>query len=131
MRRQLFNHLLWSVFQSSHILHITIYNSFLSLHEVGTLLHTLYYQLLAIISLSSNKNNLFLIHSKVGLFPGILAKNCSSTAIYFFRALAIQGLIADLRWWAPFSESNYLLSLISDAYIKALSKLDPTLVPDY
>ena len=48
----------------------------------------------------------------------------------FFRALAVQGLVADLRQWAPHSETNYPSSLIRDAYVEALDELDPTLVPD-
>ena len=47
----------------------------------------------------------------------------------FFQALAVQGLVADLRRWAPHLESNYPPSLISDAYVEALGELDPTLVP--
>ena len=48
----------------------------------------------------------------------------------FFQALAVQGLVADLRRWAPHSESNYPSSLIRDAYVEALGELDPTLFPD-
>ena len=47
----------------------------------------------------------------------------------FFEALAVQGLFADLRRWAPHSESNYPSSLIRDAYVEALGELDPTLLP--
>ena len=49
----------------------------------------------------------------------------------YIQALAIQEHLADLCWWAPHSDSNYLSSsLISDAYIEALGKLDPTLIPE-
>ena len=48
----------------------------------------------------------------------------------FFKALAVQGLVANLRWWAPHSESNYPSLLISNTYVEALGELDQTLVPD-